>query len=263
MPRAPARSSRPVWPWAIAGLLLGIALTVLLHAPAHWLAAAIARISADHVQLQQTRGTLWQGSAQLQLTGGSASRDRASLPTRLHWKLKLRGHRLHLQLQTDCCTPAPLHLRAAFGWRQLRLDVADGQSHWPAALLAGLGTPWNTIRPQGRLQLATRSLALQWADGRMRFDGQVQLDAQAVSSRLSTLRPMGSYRLQLDGGNAPSLQLSTLEGALRLSGQGHWVGQRLRFTGEASAAPEREAALANLLNIIGRRTGARSIITLG
>jgi general secretion pathway protein N len=41
------------------------------------------------------------------------------------------------------------------------------------------------------------------------------------------------------------------------------VGQRLRFTGEASAAPEREAQLSNLLNIIGRRSGARSLISLG
>ena len=59
------------------------------------------------------------------------------------------------------------------------------------------------------------------------------------------------------------LALSTLEGSLQLSGNGKWVGSRLRFEGEARAAPEHEAALANLLNIIGRRSGARSIITLG
>jgi general secretion pathway protein N len=41
------------------------------------------------------------------------------------------------------------------------------------------------------------------------------------------------------------------------------VGRRLRFAGEASAAPEREGALSNLLNIIGRRNGARSLISLG
>jgi general secretion pathway protein N len=37
----------------------------------------------------------------------------------------------------------------------------------------------------------------------------------------------------------------------------------LRFEGEASAAPERAEALANLLNIIGRRDGTRSIIKVG
>ena len=55
----------------------------------------------------------------------------------------------------------------------------------------------------------------------------------------------------------------TLDGALQLSGQGEWLGQRLRFKGVASAAPERVEALSNLLNIVGRRDGARSIITVG
>jgi len=256
-------ASRSPWSWAVAGLLLGAVLTAIFCAPAHWLATAITHASGGHIQLLQPRGSLWHGSAQLHLTGGGDSYDRAALPGRLHWKLAPQGTALRLTLSADCCTPAPLTLRAAFGWRQLQLTIADGTSHWPAAVLAGLGTPWNTLRPQGRLQLATRTLTLQWIEGRLRIDGQVQLDAQAVSSRLSTLRPMGSYRLHLTGGASPRLELSTLEGALRLSGNGQWVGERLRFVGEASAAPDREAALANLLNIIGRRTGSRSIITLG
>ena len=74
---------------------------------------------------------------------------------------------------------------------------------------------------------------------------------------------MGSYRTTLLGGETPRLQLETLDGALNLSGTGQWVGSRLRFSGSASAAPDREEALANLLNIIGRRNGASSIITIG
>ena len=93
--------------------------------------------------------------------------------------------------------------------------------------------------------------------------GSAEVSALRITSRLSTLRPMGSYRLGLAGGDAPTLRLDTLDGSLRLSGQGQWVGARLRFAGEASAAPEREAALSNLLNIIGQRQGARSLITLG
>ncbi|MBV8249557.1 MAG: type II secretion system protein N, partial [Comamonas sp.] len=54
-----------------------------------------------------------------------------------------------------------------------------------------------------------------------------------------------------------------LSGDLQLSGQGRWVDSRLHFNGEAAASPEREAALANLLNILGRRQGTRSIITFG
>jgi general secretion pathway protein N len=37
----------------------------------------------------------------------------------------------------------------------------------------------------------------------------------------------------------------------------------LQFDGEATAAPQREQALANLLNIIGQRDGARAILKVG
>lgn len=97
----------------------------------------------------------------------------------------------------------------------------------------------------------------------MVMGGSVEFTARHMSSRLSTLQPLGSYRMTLTGGDSPSLDLSTLEGALRLAGKGQWVGSRLRFSGEASAAPGMEAQLANLLNIIGRRQGERAIISLG
>jgi general secretion pathway protein N len=57
--------------------------------------------------------------------------------------------------------------------------------------------------------------------------------------------------------------LQTLEGALQLQGSGRVHAGRLQFAGFASAAAGREEALANLLNIIGRRDGARSVIQVG
>jgi general secretion pathway protein N len=77
---------------------------------------------------------------------------------------------------------------------------------------------------------------------------------------------MGSYRVQLRGGAdqaPPQIELSTLSGSLQLSGQGQWLDHRLRFQGEATAAAQHEAALSNLLNIIGRRQGSRSLLSLG
>ena len=41
------------------------------------------------------------------------------------------------------------------------------------------------------------------------------------------------------------------------------MGGRLRFRGDARAAPGNETALANLLSIIGRREGTRSLLTFG
>lgn len=149
------------------------------------------------------------------------------------------------------------------GWSGLRLAVANGESAWPAALLSGLGTPFNTLRPEGTLSLRTTDLVLQFAGGRMAMAGRADIDIQNMASSVSQLRPLGSYRLSLQGGDVPTLDLSTLEGPLRLSGNGSLVGNRLRFSGEATALPEREAALSVLLNLLGRRVGARSVITLG
>ena len=115
----------------------------------------------------------------------------------------------------------------------------------------------------GDLRLATGGLSVEWVEGRLAVAGRAELVAQRLSSRLSTLKPMGSYRITLQGGAVPTLRLETLEGSLRLDGSGQWVGSRLHFTGEATAEAEREAALSNLLNIIGRRSGSRSIITIG
>jgi general secretion pathway protein N len=235
----------------------------LAFAPARWLAAGMARASGGQVLLADARGTVWDGSAQLLLTGGPGSQDAAALPGRISWELRPRWDGAALRLRAECCTALPLDLRAHWRWAGLRLQVGDGQSQWPARVLAGLGTPWNTLQLDGEVRLGTQGLSVEWVEGRPIVDGRAELVALRVASRLSTLRPMGSYRITLQGGTQASLRLETLEGSLQLSGTGQWVGQRLRFRGEASAVPGREAALANLLNIIGRRSGERSLISIG
>ena len=260
---APA-GGRSAWGWALAGALLGALPALAVFAPAQWLASTVARASGGQVQLAQARGTVWNGSAQLVLTGGLDSQDAAALPGRLNWQLRPTwGGGVRALVRAACCTPEPLRLQVQPRWGGAQLTVQDNQSQWPAALLTGLGTPWNTLQLQGQLALHTSGLNAEWASGRMLLAGQLQLDALAMSTRLSTLRPMGSYRLLLEGGAVPTLQLSTLNGALQMQGSGQWVGKRLRFEGEATAEPEREAALSNLLNIIGRRRGARSLLTRG
>lgn len=281
--RRPRHAAAP-WAWALGGALVGLLGALLFFAPAQWAAGAVQQASEGRVQLLDARGTLWDGSALLMLAGGAGSHDAQVLPSRLTWRLRPRfggvtqdatspQAGLELALQADCCTPAPLTLR--WGWQPggMALSVADAPtaspsqpsqpSQWPAGLLAGLGTPWNTLDLEGRLLLRTQGLALHWEAGRLRVDGHAELSLLDASSRLATLRPLGSYRLQLDGGPLPRVTLDTLAGALQLQGSGQWVGERLRFTGEAQAQPGREAALDNLLNIIGRRAGARALITLG
>jgi general secretion pathway protein N len=243
--------------------VLGLALALVLFIPASWLASRIESASDGRIVLTDPRGSLWNGSANLQLTGGEGSADRLALPTPVDWRIRPRWNGLLVQVATACCTPQPLVIRVRPGWRGTSLDIADARSQWPASLLAGLGTPWNTLQLDGDLVLSTQGLSVEWIEGRLALAGRAELQAQRVSSRLSTLRPMGTYRMTVTGGATPNLQLETLEGSLQLSGSGQWVGSRLHFTGAATAAPGREEQLSNLLNIIGRRSGARSIISIG
>lgn len=253
-------------PWRMAwgGALLGLVLAGVAYAPARWLAEGLQSASGDQLQLQSARGSLWTGSAQLVLAAGAGSADTAALPGRIHWRIRPQWTGLHAEISADCCTPQPLQATAHLdGIGTIVFTLADSQTQWPAALLSGLGTPWNTVQPQGQLNFSSQALGARWQQGRWTVSGQAQMDVNQLSSRLSTLMPMGSYRLTLQGGSPTRLVLATLEGSLQLSGQGQWVGQKLRFIGEASAAPDRQDALSNLLNILGRREGTRTLINLG
>jgi general secretion pathway protein N len=258
--------SRLAW----TGALLGLLIALIVFAPASWLAAGIAWGSNGKVQLVNTRGTVWRGQGDLLLTGGEGSRTESALPQGLRWRLKPtwseRQPAVALALETPCCATQPMRITLLPGLKKTTLRVAEFSSQWPAVLLAGLGTPWNTLRPEGQLALASKGLTVQRFEGRLKLEGSLQVDALDMTSRLSTLRPLGSYRVLLDAtpeGNSALLRLTTLNGGLQLQGNGRWVGARLRFQGFAQAAPGRETALENLLNIIGRRDGPRSILAVG
>jgi len=257
---APPRGS---WAWAAGGIAIGLFIAVVLFIPASWLASRVAQATGGRVVLADPQGSFWNGSSTLMLTGGAGSNDRLALPTPVEWHVRPRWNGLRVELSTACCTQQPVALLVRPGLGSTAIAVEDSRTQWPASFLAGLGTPWNTLQLDGDLLLSTQGLSVEWSEGRLALSGRAELQAQRMASRLSTLRPMGSYRITITGGATPALQLDTLEGALQLNGSGQWVGARLHFNGAATAAPDREEALSNLLNIIGRRSGSRSIISIG
>jgi general secretion pathway protein N len=289
MQRRPSHSSNTSTRWAWMGAGLGLALAFITQAPAHWLTRAIEQASGQRVLLPDAQGTVWNGSAQWVLNEGplntAASTNLAkpsnttALPTRVTWQFGPRVDLANLSfafsatLASGCCTPQPLRVDVSPLWRGVRVQVSDHTSSWPAGWLVGLGAPWNTIQPEGRMQLQTTQL--QWthqagkelnqdqSQGQGQLQGLAELQMQQLSTRLSTLRPLGTYRVRVQGGEAMAITLDTLEGSLLLQGTGQLHHGRVRFNGEASAAPDAEAALSNLLNILGQRQGAKSILKMG
>ncbi len=256
--------------WAIGGALAGTLLAAIVYAPASWLAGALFRLSDERLLLADATGSVWTGQAVLVLAGGPGSRDASALPGRLRWKLRPSWRGLKLRARQDCCLNGELKLElrpALSGFTLLLPARPDGIGRWPARWLGGIGTPFNTLQLGGTLQLALPGpLTLQVVEGRTRLSGSVDLTLQGISSRISPLDQLGSYKLLVrgdEGSGGAQLNLQTLDGALRLTGDGQWTGARLRFRGQAEAAPGQESALANLLNIIGRRQGALSVISIG
>ena len=266
---AEARASRR---WAAFGAGVGALVALVAFAPAHWLAQAVASATRQQVLLTDAQGTVWSGDAVLVLSAGPGSRDARALPGRLAWQLRPAGLAARLTLSHDGSLHGrpSLLIRPGLGQVQVALQPSDASGlvgQWPAAWLVGLGTPWNTLRPGGVLQLGARDLTLAWTRGRFAMTGQAELSLRDFSSRLSTLPRLGSYRVTVSGDPAQAgtaqVMLDTLDTSLRLSGQGAWSAGGLRLRGEASATDADQAALNNLLNIIGRRHGARSLLTIG
>jgi general secretion pathway protein N len=257
--------------WAVAGTVVGILLGLVLFAPAAWLAQALASASNQRFILADARGTIWSGSAVPVLTGGADSRDASTLPGRLEWTLSPRLYGAELAARQACCINGTLLLQIRPGLGRIKatlLPPAAGMiGQWPSAWLSGYGTPLNTLQLGGSLRLASPGLSIERVEGRWRLEGRLELELQGVSSRLTTLDTLGSYRVTLSGGSgadtATLLSLSTQDGPLQLTGSGTVGPGGVKFRGEARSAAGDEAALSNLLNIIGRRDGARSIISIG
>lgn len=256
--------------WAIAGAAFGLAAGAVAFAPAGWFASAVAAASGERLLLGDARGTVWRGDAVAVLTGGPGSRDAAALPGRLAWSLGLAGAAIELRLAQPCCLngSAVVRLAPGFGrWRATLAAPADWIGQWPSAWLSGLGAPWNTLQLGGTMRLRSDGISIESVAGRLRVEGEAELEFINASSRLSTLDALGDYSLQLSGDPAnagqPAIALTTLSGALELEGSGSLGPAGLRFRGEARAGEGAEQALANLLNIIGRRDGARSVISVG
>ena len=247
--------------WMMGGAACGILYALVAYAPASWLARGLASGSGGQVLLQAPRGTVWQGSADLVLSGGVGSAGAASLPSRLNWQISPVWLGLDVSLSASCCTlatsPVQLGLRAGtLGNRQdveWRLNAAH--LGLPAELLAGLGAPWNTMQLAGELLFISDQLTGVWsAQGLQNLTGRASLQASHVTTALSTVRPLGSYLLTSAGS---ALRLETLggeqsEAALILAGTGQIERGRASFQGEALAARGREEALSSLLHIVGQ-----------
>ena len=233
-------------------LLLGltVVITLVARAPAAWLGDWLA--SRTQVRLLDARGTVWHGSA---LVGFSNGRETTLVPGRVEWQIdRVRPGAVSATL-AHAWLGAPMHVSLS----REGVAFAKGSARLPAGVLASAGAPFNTLRPGGTLEAS-------WTDSSLRgaaLNGDVQIDWRDARSALSTVAPIGSYRLRVTGrGDGPALELVTLAGPLQLQGRGKIEGSRIRFNGTAGAEAGMQPALNGLLGVLGMRSGDKVLLSI-
>lgn len=271
--------------WARALFLVAVVIVVLatwlLTAPATLADWALGKATSQRIRIADATGSIWTGKGRLvvvDVDGERVRRERAAdnpgtkstetellalagvpIPGTISWKIDpwpLLLGRLEATAQHDSMAkPVTLNGTAQ------ALQIGPGAMQLPSIALDRLGSPWNAVRPVG-------SLAVNWQQlrvARSGFEGKLVLDLRDASSALTTVRPLGAWRLEVDAkGPAADLRMVPLEGPLRLSGTGNWTARGgLKFQAEAEADEGERLRLQSLLGLLGRREGNRTIIRIG
>lgn len=249
---------------AATGAVAAVA-TLIAFAPAALVDVALDRASLGRVRLANATGSVWNGRGTLVLAdvpeagASSAVLSGLAFPGALSWRLRALPLVIGMVDASVAIEPMSEPVRISGNPGEVR--VAAGALTLPAVDLSRLGSPWNTIRPSAALGVRWEALTIR--NGVL--DGRVGIELQDVSSAMTPVRPLGTYRIDVAGtGREVALTLSTISGALQLDGQGSWDrGKGVRFTAQARAEGENRIRLQSLLTLIGRREGDRTIIRIG
>jgi general secretion pathway protein N len=214
--------------------------------PARWVAERVLPPGPRSYALQEIDGTIWRGSARAAFGthAGTLAIDQVQwrfLPVRL-----LQGRAAYEVHVDDPAMKASGELGRTLGGWNIR-----GNAGIDAALLTR-ALPWTAPwRPEGRVSLDVPGMQLAGQEAR----GKAELEWRDASTALSEVKPLGSYRAQIEAaGPSADVRVSTVQGALRVAGQGRLeFPSRFTFSGEARGEGPQAAALQPLLDLMGPR----------
>jgi general secretion pathway protein N len=220
------------------GIFLG---GLIAFAPASLMGSILERASGGMLTLAQTKGGLWQGS------GVALLRQKSSYQMLGSYRWHLKIFSAALQVQAGEATPMTVRYIPFAG----RINVDNLHLTLPASIISIAAPQLGPYQLMGSFEASSDHLTLNAGS----MDGQINVDWLNAASALSAIRPLGDYRIVLQGNGATlDAQLSTLSGKLQLDAKGSYdMVNGMRFTGTAQAAPGAAAAseLKELLHHIG------------
>ena len=227
--------------WAIAGAVSAL-LVGLVAVRAGRLAGRARRIRhRPAAPAGRCRGTVWSGSAVpcSPAAPAAATRRRCRAACNGRCRPRLRHRAAPSQA---CCLNGKLRCRCAPASAASRPRFAAAGAGWLGQWPAPGWRPGHAVEHHAARRRAAPRLARHDARigaGPLARRGASISSCEGVSSRLSTLDTLGSYRLTLTGDAASETatmqSLTNADGALRLTGSGTWGPGGVRFRGEARA----------------------------
>lgn len=248
--------------WLLAGIA-SIALTMLMFFPAAWIASMVEAQTSGRLTLGDAHGTLWRGSAFIGGAAGGSDAITPLFPGRFSWRLSPLAVLGWVDAEVTNAEALAYPVSVTGNWRQWQVSPAS--ITLPAERLAGMGAPFNTLLPSGQMRLSWQLMQLTRNDKKIEMTGSMNLELIDVASRLSPIKPLGTYNLGIDwSGEKAALMLKTTKGPMLLSGSGMFGNGQLQFSGKAEAGDGQDEKLENFLNLLGqrRKEGDKAYIAL-
>jgi general secretion pathway protein N len=213
----------------------------------------VARTSRNTLAMTNMSGTVWHGSGDLE------TRPAASPPLRIgrfEWTINplwLLTGKININVSlTGSGTALTGAARIGFG----SLTLRNLKATFPAQLVPVFYAPAELIGPAGQIGLTAPALAWSRKDG---ITGTAEVLWQDAASSFSTVRPLGDYRLSLEGQAADAmLTLQTIRGELVLGGAGQYSSSQgvFEMAGTARSASQ-NPELDPLLKMLGAGNDVR------
>lgn len=235
--------------YVVFGLIFYL-LFLIVEMPASWFAWGLNRYTGGTVQLDPITGSLWHGNGRLVIYyPQNVPHDLSSVEWRINpfW---LFAGRIQMNWQANA-QDSNINTTIRMGSGQA--ELLDTEAVFPAQSISNFYPAATLISPQGQVRLHIDKLTVD--QNGMTGVGDIQW--QGAGSSLTTVQPLGDYRLEINSaGKNANLKLTTVSGDLNLTGQGQWQLQtgQIQLTGIAMPRG-RAAELEPLLKLFGQDQG--------
>jgi general secretion pathway protein N len=235
--------------YVVFGLVFYL-LFLIIEMPAAWFAWGLNRYTGGTVRLDPITGSLWHGKGKLVIYYPQITPHDLGLAEWHINPLWLFAGRVQLSLQAN---HQDRQIKTTLGIARNSFMLKDTEAEFPAPFLAQLYTPLSLISPQGKVRVS----AAEFMFAPEKLNGVAALEWLNAGSGLSSVQPLGDYRLEIMGAEKlANLKLTTLHGDLEFTGQGQWQPRTGQIQINGSAAPHARAGeLESLLNMIGTDQG--------